>query len=251
MTGQHRTATAEATAETTPEATLDASPEATPNTTPGVTADTAAGSAAAARTPIRLLLADDQALVRGGLATLLDLEPDLTVVAQLSSGVDLVDRVRDTQADVALLDIEMPDVNGIEACTALRASGLPCRVLMVTTFGRPGYVSRALAAGAHGFVVKDMPADALADAVRRIHTGERYIDPTLAAETLSVGINPLTERERDVLRAALGGAPVRDIAARLHLSPGTVRNHLSSAIGKTHTTTRTEAALAAERQGWL
>lgn len=200
---------------------------------------------------IRLLLADDQALVRGALAALLDLEKDLEVVAEADSGAGIVDLVREHRVDVALLDIEMPGVSGIEAAEALRAAGLPCRVLMVTTFGRPGYVNRALAAGAHGFVVKDIPADQLAESVRRVHAGVRVIDPTLAAETLSLGGNPLTDREREVLRAALDGSPVRHIAEALHLSTGTVRNHLSSAIGKTHSSTRAEAALVARDRGWL
>lgn len=201
--------------------------------------------------PLRLLLADDQSLVRAGLAALLDLEPDMEVVAQTDSGADVVALVHEQAVDVALLDVEMPGVDGIEAAAALRASGAGCRVLIVTTFGRPGYLSRALEAGADGFVVKDVPAEQLADAVRRVGRGERVVDPSLAAETLSLGGSPLTERERDVLRAALEGAPVRQIAAALHLSPGTVRNHLSSAIGKTHTSTRAEAAAVARDRGWL
>lgn len=201
--------------------------------------------------PLRLLLADDQSLVRAGLAALLDLEPDMEVVAQTDSGAAVVDLAREHAADVALLDVEMPGVDGIEAAAALKASGLDCRALIVTTFGRPGYLSRALEAGADGFVVKDVPADELADAVRRVSRGQRVVDPSLAAESLSLGGSPLTDRERDVLRAALDGSPVRQIAAALHLSPGTVRNHLSSAIGKTHTATRAEAAAVARDRGWL
>ena len=201
--------------------------------------------------PLRLLLADDQSLVRAGLAALLDLEPDMQVVAQTDSGAAVVDLAREHAADVALLDVEMPGVDGIEAAAALKASGLGCRALIVTTFGRPGYLSRALEAGADGFVVKDVPAEELADAVRRVSRGQRVVDPSLAAETLSLGGSPLTGREQDVLRAALEGAPVRQIAAALHLSPGTVRNHLSSAIGKTHTSTRAEAAAVARDRGWL
>ena len=200
--------------------------------------------------PIRLLLADDQSLVRAGLAALLDLEPDMEVLAQTDSGAAVVELARQHAVDVALLDVEMPVMDGIEAAAALKASGLGCRSLMVTTFGRPGYLSRALAAGASGFVVKDVPAEQLADAVRRVHAGQRVVDPTLAAESLSVGADPLTDRERDVLRAALAGGSVRDIADTL-LSPGTVRNHLSAAIGKTHTANRADAARVARERGWI
>jgi two-component system response regulator DesR len=176
--------------------------------------------------PIRLLLADDQALVRGALAALLEMEEDLEVVAQLADGAEVADAVAEHRVDVALLDIEMPGLDGIEA-------------------------ARALEAGASGFVVKDTPAEQLAEAVRAVHAGERVVDPSLAAETLVSGANPLTDRERDVLRAALDGSSVRQIAAALFLSPGTVRNHLSSAIGKTHASNRTEAALTARDNGWL
>lgn len=201
--------------------------------------------------PLRLLLADDQALVRGGLAALLDLEPDLEVVAQVGSGTEVVAAVVEHGVDVALLDIEMPGMDGIEALEELRARGVDCAVVMVTTFGRPGYLRRALAAGAEGFLVKDIPAETLADAVRRVARGERVVDPTLAVDSLAAGASPLTPREADVLREALTGASVRDIAARLHLSAGTVRNHLSAAIGKTGTTTRVAAAVTARDRGWL
>ena len=167
--------------------------------------------------PLRLLLADDQSLVRAGLAALLDLEPDVQVVAQTDSGAAVVDLAREHAADVALLDVEMPGVDGIEAAAALKASGLGCRALIVTTFGRPGYLSRALEAGADGFVVKDVPAEELADAVRRVSQGQRVVDPSLAAETLSLGGSPLTGREQDVLRAALEGAPVRQILSLIHI----------------------------------
>jgi two-component system response regulator DesR len=201
--------------------------------------------------PIRLLLADDQALVRGALAALLEMEEDLEVVAQLADGAEVADAVAEHRVDVALLDIEMPGLDGIEAARAIAAGGTGCRSLIVTTFGRPGYLRRALEAGASGFVVKDTPAEQLAEAVRAVHAGERVVDPSLAAETLVSGANPLTDRERDVLRAALDGSSVRQIAAALFLSPGTVRNHLSSAIGKTHASNRTEAALTARDNGWL
>ncbi|MGW9551634.1 response regulator [Citricoccus zhacaiensis] len=201
--------------------------------------------------PIRLLLADDQALVRGALAALLAMEPDLEVVAQVGDGTTVAATVAELRVDVALLDIDMPGLDGIEAARAIAADGTGCRSLIVTTFGRPGYLRRALEAGASGFVVKDTPAEQLAQAVRSVHAGRRVVDPSLAEETLVSGSNPLTERERDVLRAALIGSSVRQIAAALFLSPGTVRNHLSSAIGKTHTTNRTEAGLAARDNGWL
>ncbi|ETD34263.1 response regulator transcription factor [Williamsia sp. D3] len=202
-------------------------------------------------TEIRLLLADDQALVRGALAALLDLESDLRVVAQVGRGDEVVEHARDAEVDVCLLDIEMPGADGIEAAEALRRELPHVRSLIVTTFGRPGYLRRAIEAGASGFVVKDTPAAELADAVRRVHAGLRVIDPTLATESLTTGQNPLTEREQDVLRSALGGATVAVIASRVHLSPGTVRNYLSSAIGKTGAGTRAEAAQIAQRHGWL
>ena len=200
--------------------------------------------------PIRLLLADDQALVRGALAALLDLEPDFTVVAEVARGDEVAAAVAEHGPDVCLLDIEMPGADGIEACRAVVTSS-PARVLMVTTFGRPGYLRRALDAGASGFVVKDTPAAQLADAVRRVHAGLRVIDPALATESLLGGTSPLTDREVDVLRLALTGAPVAGIAASMHLSEGTVRNHVSAAIGKTMTRTRAEAAQAARDRGWL
>ncbi|ALX03211.1 response regulator transcription factor [Aeromicrobium erythreum] len=200
---------------------------------------------------IRLLLADDQALVRGALAALLSLEHDLEVVAEVGSGADVLDAVRELRPDVALLDIEMPGLDGIEATRAVVAAGLGTRVLVVTTFGRPGYLRRALQAGASGFVVKDVPATQLADAVRRVHAGLRVVDPTLAADSLVTGDSPLTERETDVLRAARDGASVAVVAQRLHLSQGTVRNHLSAAIGKTGGENRAAAVRVAEANGWL
>ncbi|MEH0842127.1 response regulator transcription factor [Micromonospora sp. CPCC 205711] len=201
--------------------------------------------------PIRLLLADDQALVRGALAALLSLEPDLEVVAEVGRGDEVVDAARRCAPDVALLDVEMPGLDGIAATAALRAAMPGCRVLVVTTFGRPGYLRRAMEAGANGFVVKDTPARQLADAVRRVHAGLRVVDPTLAAETLATGASPLTERETDVLRAARGGGTVADLARALHLSEGTVRNHLSAAIGKTGARNRAAAVRIAEENGWL
>ncbi|MFI2712940.1 response regulator [Micromonospora sp. NPDC018662] len=200
---------------------------------------------------IRLLLADDQALVRGALAALLSLEPDLSVVAEVSRGDEVVPAALRTHPDVALLDVEMPGLDGVAATAALRAALPGCRVLVVTTFGRPGYLRRAMEAGANGFVVKDTPARQLADAVRRVHAGLRVVDPTLAAETLATGASPLTERETEVLRTARGGGTVAELAATLHLSEGTVRNHLSSAIGKTGARNRADAVRVAEANGWL
>jgi two-component system, NarL family, response regulator DesR len=200
---------------------------------------------------IRLLVADDQALVRGALAALLDLEPDLEVVAEVGRGDEVIDAAKNSRPDVALLDVEMPGLDGIEAAAALRTAVPGVRVLMVTTFGRPGYLRRAMEAGAAGFVVKDTPATQLADAVRRVHQGLRVVDPSLAAETLVAGTSPLTGREADVLRAAREGGTVADIAKELHLSEGTVRNHLSAAIGKTGARTRAEAARIAVDNGWL
>jgi two-component system response regulator DesR len=200
---------------------------------------------------IRLLLADDQALVRGALSALLGLERDLEVVAEVSSGDEVVEAVREHHPDVALLDVEMPGLDGIEATAALRKEFPDVRVLIVTTFGRPGFLRRAMQAGASGFVVKDTPAAQLADAVRRVHAGLRVVDPVLATESLFAGESPLTTRESEVLRAARGGAAVSGIAKALFLSEGTVRNHLSAAIGKTGAANRTEAVTIAEGNGWL
>ncbi|NYE96642.1 two-component system response regulator DesR [Psychromicrobium silvestre] len=200
---------------------------------------------------IRLLIADDQALVRGALAALLGLEHDIEVVAEVGRGDQVLAAAVEHQAQVALLDVEMPGLDGIAAAAQLR-KGLPgCRVLMVTTFGRPGYLRRAMQAGASGFVVKDTPAKQLADAVRRVHSGLRVVDPTLAAETLTSGESPLTDRETEVLRAASQGGTVADIAKATFLSEGTVRNYLSSAMGKTSARTRAEAVHTAEENGWL
>lgn len=202
-------------------------------------------------TPIKVLLADDQALVRGALAALLNLEDDLTVVAQVGRGDEVVDAAISSGADVCLLDIEMPGADGIEATAQLRARVPTTRALIVTTFGRPGYLRRAMDAGASGFVVKDTPARELAEAVRRVHAGLRVVDPALATESLLGGPNPLTHRERQVLREAIAGGTVSSIAGRVHLSQGTVRNYLSSAIGKTGAATRVEAARTAHERGWL
>ncbi|UNX55773.1 response regulator transcription factor [Georgenia sp. TF02-10] len=200
---------------------------------------------------IKVLLADDQALVRGALAALLRLEPDLEVVADVGTGEEVVAAARASGADVCLLDIEMPGLDGIEVAGRLARELPGTRSIMVTTFGRPGYLRRALEAGASGFVVKDTPATELAEAVRKVHAGLRVVDPALATESLAGGANPLTAREQEVLRECLDGRPVATLAARVHLSPGTVRNYLSSAIAKTGTSNRVEAARAAQRRGWL
>jgi two-component system response regulator DesR len=200
---------------------------------------------------IKLLLADDQALVRGAMAALLDLEPDIKVVAEVGRGDEVLAAARDHDVDVALLDVEMPGLDGVAAARELHRAMPQVRVLMVTTFGRAGYLRQAMAAGASGFIVKDTPARQLADAVRRVHEGLRVVDPDLAAQSLAQGESPLTERESDVLRAARDGGTVADIARALHLSEGTVRNHLSSAIGKTGARTRAEAVRLALDNGWL
>jgi two-component system response regulator DesR len=200
---------------------------------------------------IKLLLADDQALVRGAMAALLDMEADLKVVAEVGRGDEVVAAAVAQDVDVALLDVEMPGMDGVSAARELRHALPSCKVLMVTTFGRAGYLRQAMAAGAGGFIVKDTPARQLADAVRRVHQGLRVVDPALAAQSLAQGDSPLTERETGVLLSARDGGTVADIAKELHLSEGTVRNHLSSAIGKTGARTRAEAVRLAVDNGWL
>jgi two-component system response regulator DesR len=200
---------------------------------------------------IRLLLADDQAMVRGALATLLGLEPDMEVVAEVGSGDEVVAAARSSKPDVALVDVEMPGLDGIAATAALHEAMPGVRVLIVTTFGRPGFLRRALQAGASGFVVKDTPARQLAEAVRRVHSGLRVVDPALAADSLAGGESPLTARETEVLIAARAGGSVSDIARDVSLSEGTVRNHLSSAIGKTMARNRADAVRIADEYGWL
>jgi two-component system response regulator DesR len=200
---------------------------------------------------IRVLLAEDQGMMRDALALLLDLEPDIEVVARVGSGDAVVAAAEESRPDVALLDIEMPGRDGLDVAADLRRRLPGCRVLVLTTFGRPGYLRRAMEAGAQGFLVKDRPVEDLAAAIRRVLAGERVVDPELAAAALSAGPNPLTERERDVLAAAADGSTVADIATRLHLSESTVRNYLSAAIGKTGSRNRIEAVQAARRSGWL
>ncbi|GAB2476071.1 response regulator transcription factor [Streptosporangium sandarakinum] len=200
---------------------------------------------------IRVLLAEDQAMVRGALVSLLGLEPDIEVVGEAASGPEAVAVAREARPDVALLDIEMPGGDGITAAAMIREEVPDCKIVILTTFGRPGYLRRAMEAGAVAFLVKDRPASELAAAVRRVRRGERVIDPDLAAAALSAGPNPLSPRECDVLAAAADGSTVGDIAGRLHLSEGTVRNYLSSAIHKTHARNRIEAVRRARSQGWL
>ena len=200
---------------------------------------------------IRLLIADDQALVRGALVALLGLEDDIEIVAEVGRGDEVVAAALRATPDVALLDVEMPGLDGIAAAAALREALPDCRVLVVTTFGRPGYLRRAMQAGASGFVVKDTPARQLAEAVRTVAAGGRVVDPALAAESLSSGDSPLTERETDVLSVARAGGSAADIARSLHISEGTVRNYLSSAIGKTSARNRADAIRIAEENGWL
>lgn len=200
---------------------------------------------------IRVLLAEDQGMMRGALALLLDLEDDIEVVAQVAAGDRIVDESLAVRPDIALLDIELPGRSGLDAAAELRQRLPSCQVLILTTFGRPGYLRRAMEAGAAGFLVKDGPVEELADAIRRVLRGERVIDPALAAAALSAGPSPLTPREQDVLNAAADGATVADIAARVFLSESTVRNYLSAAIGKTSTRNRMEAVRAARQNGWL
>lgn len=200
---------------------------------------------------IRLLIAEDQAMVRGALKALLALEEDIDVVAEVSRGDQVVKAALRARPDVALLDIEMPGIDGLAAAAALRADLPECRSLILTTFGKPGFLRRAMETGAAGFLLKDAPPEELALAIRRTAAGERVVDPGLAAAALSEGLSPLSERERQVLAATDRGADISEIARTLFLSRGTVRNHLSSAIQKLGARNRSEAARLAERKGWL
>jgi two-component system, NarL family, response regulator DesR len=200
---------------------------------------------------IRVLLAEDQAMVRGALAALLALEGDIEIIAEVSRGDEVVAAAEASQPDVALLDIEMPGIDGLEAAALLRRAVPACRVLILTTFGRPGYLRRAMESGVMGFVIKDTPAAELAVAIRRVAAGEKVIDPDLALAALGEGNNPLTSREREVLAASAPGASIAEIANQLSLSEGTVRNYLSEAIQKLDARNRVEAARIAEEKGWL
>ncbi|MFI0712998.1 response regulator [Streptomyces inhibens] len=199
---------------------------------------------------IRVLLAEDQSMVREALAALLSLEADLEVVAQAARGDEVLPAARAQTVDVALLDIEMPGLSGLGAAAALRDELPGVKIVILTTFGRPGYLRRAMESGADAFLVKDAPAARLADAVRRVLRGERVIDPVLAAAALADGASPLTEREREVLRVAAESTNA-EIAAALQLSQGTVRNYLSTAIQKTGARNRAEAFRTARDKGWL
>jgi two-component system response regulator DesR len=200
---------------------------------------------------VRVLLAEDQAMVRGAIAALLSLEGGIEIVAEASRGEEVVPAALESAPDVALLDVEMPGGDGLGAAAALREELPSCRVIILTTFGRAGYLKRAMQNGAAGFLLKDAPSSELAKAIHGVMRGERVVDPDLAAAALGAGDNPLTEREREVLAASEGGATIEDVASRLHLSEGTVRNYLSAAIKKLGTRNRVEAARLAERKGWL
>ena len=200
---------------------------------------------------IRVLLADDQALIREALAALLSFEPDIEVVTQVGRGDEVVAAATVHDVDVALLDIEMPGMDGLAAASELHRAKPGVKIVILTTFGRPGFLRRAMESGVSAFIVKDSPPDRLATAVRKALAGERVIDPDLAAAALAEGVNPLTPRERDVLAASADGSVVSEIAAKLFLSEGTVRNYLSSCIQKTSARNRTEALRIAEERGWL
>lgn len=200
---------------------------------------------------MRVLLAEDQAMVRGALAALLEREADIEVVAEVARADMVITAALAVRPDVALLDIEMPGGSGLTAAHALRTALPTCHVVILTTFGRSGYLRRAMESGAVGFLLKDAKASELAAALRRVMKGERVVDPELALLALSEGINPLTNREQEVLQAALPGSSLADIAKRLSLSEGTVRNHLSAAMQKLGTRNRMEAARLAEQKGWL
>jgi two-component system response regulator DesR len=200
---------------------------------------------------IRVLIAEDQGMVRGALASLISLEHDIEVVAQVARGDEVLTAALRVRPDIALLDIEMPGATGLEASEQLTASLPSCRTLILTTFGRPGYLRRAMEGGASGFLLKDAPASELASAIRRALAGERIVDPGLAAAALSQGESPLTPREHEVLAASRDHATVAELAKALYLSHGTVRNHLSSVMQKLDARNRAEAVRLAEERGWL
>ena len=202
-------------------------------------------------TPIKVLLAEDQAMIREALAALLSFEDDIEVIAQVGRGDEVVKAALAASADVALLDIEMPGMDGLSAAAALNRASPDTRIVILTTFGRPGYLRRAMESGVSAFIVKDSPADKLAQTIRRVMNGQRVIDPDLAAAALSAGASPLTPREADVLAASQDSATIAEIAAGLYLSEGTVRNYLSACIQKTGARNRTEALRLAQERGWL
>jgi two-component system, NarL family, response regulator DesR len=200
---------------------------------------------------VRIMIAEDQTMVRQALVALLELEPDIEVVAEAANGGEALAMARKHLPDVAVLDIEMPAPGGIEVARLLTAGKFPGKIVIVTTFGRPGYLRAAMAAGATGFLLKDAPAAELAAAIRRVSAGERVVDSALAAAALAEGDSPLTQRETEVLAAAADHETIAVIAAKLHLSPGTVRNHLSAAIQKLDARNRAEAVQIAQKKGWL
>ena len=202
-------------------------------------------------TPIRVLLAEDQTMLRGALAALLELEPDITVIAQAANGHEALKLARDLSPDVLVTDIEMPQKTGLELAADLNLANSKARVIILTTFARPGYLRRALEAGARGYLLKERPASELAEAIRRVHTGLRAIDPALAAEAWTADPDPLSDRERQILQRAGDGRSSAEIAAELRLSEGTVRNYLSEAIAKLGAANRTDAARIARTRGWL
>jgi two-component system, NarL family, response regulator DesR len=201
--------------------------------------------------PIRVLLAEDQAMIREALAALLSFEDDIEVVAQVGRGDEVAKAASDANPDIALLDIEMPGIDGLAAAADLRRQHPDMKIVILTTFGRPGYLRRAMESGVSGFVVKDSPADRLAQTIRKVLSGQKVIDPDLAAAALAEGSCPLTPRERDVLASSQNGATIAEIAAATYLSEGTVRNYLSACIQKTGARNRTEALRIAEERGWL
>jgi len=207
--------------------------------------------AARSGSPIRVLLAEDQTMLRGALAALLDLEPDITVIAQAANGREALKLARLHTPDVVITDIEMPERTGLELADDLRHSTPSPHVIILTTFARAGYLRRALDAGARGYMLKDRPASELAEAVRRVHAGLRAIDPALAAEAWSADEDPLSQRERQILQRAGDGRSSAEIAAELRLSEGTVRNYLSEAIAKLGAANRVDAARIARARGWL
>jgi two-component system, NarL family, response regulator DesR len=202
-------------------------------------------------TPIRVLLAEDQTMLRGALAALLELEPDITVIAQAANGLEALKLARDLSPDVLVTDIEMPQKTGLELASDLNLAESRARVIILTTFARPGYLRRALDAGVRGYLLKERPASELAEAIRRVHSGLRAIDPALAAEAWTADPDPLSDRERQILQRAGDGRSSAEIAAELRLSEGTVRNYLSEAIAKLGAANRTDAARIARTRGWL
>jgi two-component system response regulator DesR len=208
-------------------------------------------TSAAKSAKIRVLLAEDQAMVRGALAALLELEPDIQVIAQAANGREAERLTREMKPDVVVTDIEMPEWTGLEFAAALKDSGSKASVIMLTTFARPGYLRRALDAGARGYLLKDRPASELAQAIRRVHAGLRAIDPELAVEAWNADADPLNDRERTILQRAGDGKSSAEIAADLRLSEGTVRNYLSEAIAKLGAANRVDAARIARQRGWL